>query len=235
MQFNFTSQYIKLGFGLILNFLNFLVMAQPAGVLYDPEPPADSAYVRVLLASREGMVDVMVDGRPRIQKLMSGEASQYMVITAGQHNIAVYPTGKSTAYFNAAFEVIKGRAVTLAFTTLGAGVAPVRFEDKANSNRLKALLVVYNLDVKVGALDVLASNGSVKVFSNVGYGTSVSVPVNPISIDLIAVRVGDNAPLTQVSLAMTQGATYSIFLLPGANGKSIARTLQSNTERYIAK
>ena len=235
MQHRFVSIFIKLGLGSLLVFLNFFVMAQPAGLLYDPEPPVDSAYVRVLLASREGVVDVMVDGRLRIQKLASGEASEYMVLAAGKHTIAVHATGKSSAYFSTTFDVVRGRAMTLAFTTLRADTVPVVFEDKANSNKLKALLAVYNLDAKTGGLDVLTADGNTKVFSGVAYGASASIPVNPISIDLIVVKIGDKVPQTRTSLVMTQGGTYSILLMPGDGGKLIARAVQNKIERYTGK
>ena len=235
MQHRFVSIFIKLGLGSLLVFLNFFVMAQPAGLLYDPEPPVDSAYVRVLLASREGVVDVMVDGRLRIQKLASGEASEYMVLAAGKHTIAVHATGKSSAYFSTTFDVVRGRAMTLAFTTLRADTVPVVFEDKANSNKLKALLAVYNLDAKTGGIDVLTADGNTKVFSGVAYGASASIPVNPISIDLIVVKIGDKVPQTRTSLVMTQGGTYSILLMPGDGGKLIARAVQNKIERYTGK
>jgi alginate O-acetyltransferase complex protein AlgF len=235
MRLRFTSIFIKLALGSMLFFLNSLVMAQPAGLLYDPEPPVDSAYVRVVLAAREGVVDVMVDGRMRVQKLASGEASEYMVLPAGKHTIALHPTGKSAAHFSTSFEVVKGRAMTLAFTTLKPGTVPVMFEDKANSNKLKALLAVYNLDAKAGLLDVLTADGNTKVFSSVAYGTSASLPVNPISIDLIAVKIGDKVPQTRASLIMTQGGTYSILLLPGDGGKLLSNAVQNKIERYTGK
>ena len=235
MQLEFASIFIKLGLGSVLVFLNSFVMAQPAGLLYDPEPPVDSAYVRVVLASREGAVDVMVDGRSRIQKLASGEASEYMVLVAGKHTIALHAAGKPTAYFSTAFDVVRGRAMTLAFTTLRADAVPVVFEDKANSNKLKALLAVYNLDAKAGVVDVLTVDGNTKVFSGVAYGTSASIAVNPISIDLIAVKTGDKVPQARASLAMNQGGTYSVLLLPGDGGKLVARAVQNKIERYTGK
>ena len=235
MKFRFLHIFNKLGIGSILFFLHFVVMAQPAGLLYDPEPPVDSAYVRVVLASRDGVVDVMVDGRIRIQKLSSGEASEYMVLPAGKHTISVQAAGKSTRYFSIPLDVVRGRAMTVAFTNLRADTVPVVFEDKANANKLKALLAVYNLDATIGALDVLTADSNTKVFSGVAYGISVSIPVNPISIDLIAVKIGDKVAQTRTSLAMTQGATYSILLLPGDAGKLVARAVQNKIERYTGK
>lgn len=235
MQLRLISLFIKLALGLLLTFSNFLVWAQSAGLLYDPEPPVDSAYVRVVLASPTGVLDILVDGRVRVQKLATGEVSEYLVLAAGKHTIALHATGKSIAQLSVPFEVVRGQAMTVAFTSLRADIAPVVFEDKANSNKLKALLAIYNLDAKIGGLDVLTTDGNTKVFSGVTYGTSTSISVNPISIELMAVKNGEKIPQARVSLAMIQGGTYSIFLLQGDGSKLICKVVQNKIERYTKK
>lgn len=215
--------------------LNLTASAQSTGVLYDPEPPADSAYVRVIITSREASVDVMVDGHPRIRKLGGAEASDYMVLAAGKHSIALHPAGKATAYLSTTIDVVRGRAMTLAFTALQANTVPVIFEDKANSNKLKALLVVYHLDAKAGSLDLLTADGNTKVFSSLAFGASSTIQVNPIAIELVTVKTGDKTPKARTSLTMTQGATYSVLLLPGEGGALLARTTQNKIERYTGK
>jgi hypothetical protein len=212
----------------------FSGFAQPAGVLYDPEPPADSAYVRVIHTG-VGVVDVSVDGRVRVKKLSSGEPSEYLVFSAGKHAVALHPPGKSAPTTTAAIEVVSGRAKTIAFTALKSDVAPVLFEDKANSNKLKALLAVYHLDPKIGPLDVFTADGATKVFTGLVYGGSASIQVNPISIDLIAVKSGDKVAQTKVSLTMSQGGTYSFFMLPGSNGKLVSRAAQNKNERFTGR
>jgi alginate O-acetyltransferase complex protein AlgF len=235
MQFGNGGRILRLALAALLVCLGLVVAAQPTGLLYDPEPPPDSAYVRVLLAGREAAVDILVDGRLRIKKLAAGEASDYMVLTAGQHTLALHPAGKSAAVLSTTIDVVRGRAMTVAYTALRAATAPVVFEDKANSNKLKALLTVYHLDANAGMLDVLTRDGSTKVFSNVAYGISSARQVNPISIELIAAKVGDQVAQAGVSLAMTQGGNYSILLLPGEGGKLILRAVQSKIERYTGK
>ena len=209
--------------------------AQPTGLLYDPEPPVDSAYVRVINAAAAGTVDVRIDGRSRIQKLGAGEASEYMIMTAGKHAIALHALGKQEAQLTTNLDVIKGRATTVAFMTLKGDSAPVVFEDKANTNKLKALLSVYHLAAKVGPLDVLSIDGKTKAFSNIAYGTSASIPVNPISIELMAAKVGETTPQANTSVAMSQGGTYSVLLLTGDSGKLVARSVQNKIERYTGK
>ena len=215
--------------------LSFAASAQPTGALYDPEPPADSAYVRVILANRAVMVDVRVDGQPRIRKLAGGVASDYLVLAAGKHTVALHPVGKPVAYLSTAIDVIRGRAMTMAFTALLTDSAPVLFEDKTNSNKLKALLAVYHLDSKTESVDILTADGNTKVFSNLAFGASNAIPVNPITIDLVATKVGDKTPKARTSLIMAQSGAYSIFLLPGESGKLMVRSTQNKIERYTGK
>src|ERR1017187_1415592 len=138
--------------------------AQSAGLLYDPEPPANSAYVRVIHVSHEGAVDVTVDGKARVHNLAGGEASDYFVLSAGKHTLVLQSAGKA-GRASADIDVDSGHAVTVAFTTLRAEAKPLVYEDKANSNKLKAVLAVYQLDAKSGPLDILTADGNTRVFT----------------------------------------------------------------------
>ena len=235
MQFRLSKIFMRLAFLAFLACLGLNVAAQSTGSLYDPEPPVDSAYVRIILASHEGAIDVLVDGQPRIRKLGAHEASDYMVLTAGKHTLALHPAGKPQAYLTTTLDVVQGRAMSVAFTGLLPDTKPILFEDKANSNKLKARLVVYHLAVKAGPFDILTSDGNTQVFSNVGHGTSSSILVNPISIELITARAGDKAALARTSLTMAQGGIYSVFLLTDPNGKLYVRSVQNKIERYTGK
>lgn len=219
----------------LLSCFHLAASAQSTGLLYDPEPPADSAYVRVVHASRDGAIDVDVDGKPRIRKLGSGDGSDYMVLTAGKHALVLHPSGKATTQVATTIDVVRGRAMTIAFTSLRADAAPVLFEDKTNANKLKALLAVYHLDPGAGPLDVLTADGNTKVFSGLAAGTSASISVNPIAIELIAAKGGDKTALARASLAMAQGGAYSVLLLPGEGGKLVTRVVQNKIERYTGK
>jgi alginate O-acetyltransferase complex protein AlgF len=215
--------------------------AQPAGLLYDPEPPADSAYVRLILVNNDAAVDVVVDGKTKISKLNAGEASDYMVLTAGKHTLALHPVSKGTAIVSHTIDVVAGKAMTVALLSTKTGVAPTIFEDKANTNKLKSLVSAYHLDSKAGPLNVMTADGSTKVFTNLAYGVSNSIQVNPISVELVAAKAADtsvasnspNAP--KAKLAMAAGANYSVFLMPNDKGVLTARAIQNKTERYTGK
>jgi hypothetical protein len=225
----------RIFFGLSVALNVCLASGQTAGVLYDPEPPRDSAYVRVLVLPKSASFDIFIDGRARINKLSAGDASEYMVLTAGLHTLAIQHAGKSVPPLQTNFEVVAGRSVTMVFPDLKPGSTPIVFQDKSNTNKLKALLSVYLLDSKAGPVDLLTADGTSKVFTNLIYGTSGGLLVNPISVDLIAASVGQKTPKAKVSLAMSQGGSYSVFLLPGNGGKLLAKSVQSKTERYTGK
>jgi alginate O-acetyltransferase complex protein AlgF len=235
MQFKSLRLFLLMTFTTLLVCLSLAAHAQPAGLLYDPEPPVDSAYVRVIFASRDGPVDIMIDGRPRIRNLGVGEFSDYLVLNAGKHTMSIHPAGKSVAHLSTPIEVIRGRAMTIAFATLKTGATPIVFEDKANTNKLKVQLAVYHLSDQAGPLDILTSDGNTKVFSGVIFGASTSLQVNPISIELIAAKGGDKIAQARTSLSMAQGGTYSILLSSGEGGKLLARTTQNKIERYTGK
>jgi hypothetical protein len=235
MQCRLSTILSRVVLGALLALLAGLAGAQSAGRLYDPEPPADSVYLRLIVAARGGPFDIQVDGKTRIRKLAGGELSEYLVLAAGKHALAVQPAGGGKPQASASIDAAAGRALTVAFPAARADAKPVVFEDKGNSNKLKALLAVYHLSPAAGALDVLTADGNTKVFSGLAYGKSSSLQVNPIAVDLIAATSGDKAALGRGSLAMTQGGTYSVLLLPDEGGKLRIQAVQNATERYLGK
>ena len=82
---------------------------------------------------------------------------------------------------------------------------------------------------------MVTADGSTKVFSGVSSGTSATIPVNPISISLKALKAGESASKVAASLAMTQGGNYSLLLLTVDGKSNILRSVQNKTERYTGK
>lgn len=208
--------------------------AQTTPALYDPQPPADSGYVRVLLGGTQGAVEIHVDGKSRLANLALGEPSDYMVLSAGKHQLTIKGKGKLPS-IDVPLDVVAGRALTVALTTLQPNSKPLLFEDKSNANRLKAILAVYHLDGTGGQFDVLSADGNTKVFSKIAASTSASLAVNPLTIDLITTKVDDKTALATASLAMAQGASYSIVLLSAEGGRVSMKSYANKVERYTGK
>jgi alginate O-acetyltransferase complex protein AlgF len=206
--------------------------AQPAGQLYDPEPPLDSAYVRVMVLNQDSASEISVDGRVRVAKLNVSDVSDYLVLPAGKRVVVVKSLDKTGNKLTYNLDVTAGKA----FTAGNGEIAPRLFEDKANTNKLKSLVAAYNLDPKAGGITVSTADGATKVFSNLTFGTSNSIQVNPVAIELVAAKAGAVAASgTKFGLTMTAGANYSVFLIPNAQGQLTARAIQNKTERYVTK
>lgn len=204
-------------------------VAQGTGLLYDPQPPADSAYVRVI-ALGNAPVDVVLNGSRRIKAMSAGEPSDYLVLPAGSHHFEL--RGSGSAVRQATVAVQAGRALTIAFVSPQSDAAPLLFEDRPNTNKLKALVAVYHLHAKSGALDLLAGDGSTRVFSAVNYGASNALSVNPITVDLFAAAAGEKSRISSTSLTMSPGGTYSLFLVPNDKNALELRGRVNRVERY---
>jgi len=209
------------------------IQAAPSGLLYDPEPPPNSAYVRVINATPDAIADIAVDGRSRVKDLVGHEASDYLVLPAGKRTLTIAGHGAKPA--TVTVDVVSGRAISIAFDKATGDVKPLVFEDKANTNLLKAVLAVYHLNAKGPTVDVVAANGATKVMSGVHAGSSRGLAVNPIKVDLAAVAEGASAQLASASLAMAPGGTYSFILFAGPRGEFVARAIQNKVERYAGR
>ncbi len=208
-------------------------LAQTAPGLYDPEPPANSGYVRILHTSGDGPLDLLVDGKTRITQLARHIPSDYMVLPTGKHTLELRQAGKTK--LSLPLDVVSTRAITLVFSSVTADSKPALFDDKTNSNKLKATLTVYHLQPNLEALDIITADGKLTVFPALAAGSSASRAVNPIAIELAVTKSGTPQPLANTKLTLTQGGSYSLFLLPDSNGKIIATSIQNKIERYTGK
>lgn len=206
--------------------------AQETGLLYDPDPPADSAYVRVIVAATGAPVDISVDERVRVRALPWGQASDYLVLPAGERTLML-GDGKGGVLVKTTVNAPKGRAVTLAFTARSKEARPLVFEDKANTNKLKAVFTAYHLLPAAPAYDVVAGDKAQTVFAALAPGKSASRQVNPLSIDFGIASGGTR--LASAPLTMEFGGTYSLFILPGDGGKPQVRAALNSVERYTGK
>ena len=204
-------------------------------LLYDPEPPVDSAYLRIIHTSAQGSVDVHIDGRLRMANLHSATPSAYIILSPGKHELTIRAAGKAQILVTTPLTLESGQSMTIAYDTLRASVKPLIFNDKINANNLKAMLSVYNLDGKDGAFDILTADRKMAVFSGIDSGKSMALSVNPVSVELILTKTGNKVARAKIPISMMAGATYSILLLPGDGGKPLIYIGQNKTERYTAQ
>jgi hypothetical protein len=199
--------------------------------LYDPQPPADSAYLRLLLTANASPAQVWVDDRLRLSGLAPLQPSDYLVLAAGKHSVRLQ-LGAAKAQF--VFEAVPGRASTAVVATVDAKSTPQILEDKTGTNRLKAMITAYHFAPLGGPVDILTADGAAKVFANLAPCQSASLAVNPVAVELIVTRAGDKTPLAKLQLQLSAGGATSLVLTPAA-GTGIAAAAHANrVERYSA-
>ncbi|AGX86482.1 DUF4397 domain-containing protein [Candidatus Symbiobacter mobilis] len=205
--------------------------AQPAGQLYDPVPPADSAYLRYVLSAVQGSLEVSLGDA--VHGVDAQKVSAYRIVRAGSHRVGVRAAGSRSPYRYIDVELTPSGATTLVFPDAAGSQPPLRFQDQANTNRLKARITLYHLADKAGPVHLQA--GTRTVFSNVAFGKTASMQVNPVSVTFDAMDAGNPTnKLATASVSLQQGGTYSLFLLPGTLHPTLL-TLQNQTERYTPK
>lgn len=208
--------------------------AQNTGLLYDPEPPADSGYVRIFTPIGDiPEVSVSIDSRLRLPQIKSAHVSDYLVVKAGKHTLSLQSLSKSKpAEINLPFSVNQGEAITVALKSYQPKEDPIFFVDKKGSNKLKSMLSVYQLGHKTEQLDILSSNGKTKVFSNMAYGSVTALQVNPIKIDLMVSKSNDTKSLSDIHLEMTQGSAYSVFIIPDTGKIIKTQVIENKIEKF---
>jgi alginate O-acetyltransferase complex protein AlgF len=198
--------------------------------LYDPQPPANSAYVRVLAGGTQD-IDIQLGNKPKAQKVNAGTPSPYLIVPAGKHEITV-KAGPHTVVVP--LNVEASRSLTVVLPQVSKETKPIVIEDKVNGNRLKAMVSAYHLGTG-SAVDVWTADGTTQVFANVAPGAMAALAVNPIALDYMVSAAGQKTPLAQGKLSMSPGGAYAMVVMTDKNGKWTVQTHANSVERYAAQ
>jgi alginate O-acetyltransferase complex protein AlgF len=199
--------------------------------LYDPQPPANSAYVRVIVGSGTGEVDVFVNNRSRLTKVPLSTPSPYMVLPAGEHELSLR-AGNQNVQVKVKAEA--SRSLTVLAQSLEKNHKPAVIEDKINSNRLKAIISAYNLSPN--AMDVWTADGQTQVFSAVPTGASASLVVNPIALAYkVSAAADKNGAAASGQINMAPGGAYTIVISSEKTGATRTQAHANVIEKYQAK
>lgn len=221
-------------------------LAQSTGVLYEPEPPANAAYVRIVHLSPHEQVDVLVDGKIRQSGLQQGQFGDYMVLHSGQHELQLRSRLSSKKITATRLDIRASQVLTLGFGNLQTSLTPQIFEDKTGQNRMKANLTVYHLADKLGQVNISTADGKTSVFRALAAAGSQTLAVNPIKVELLVcpsasqpAGTGDcSSPDTQqakAALVLERGDNYSLLLSTDANSVLQARVSKNTLETRAGK
>ena len=158
--------------------------------LYDPAPPANSAFVRLLNAPAGTVAG----------KALTADktASPYVIVPQGEFEAKIgQTTGKLKVEAGNFYSVVinSGKLVLL--------------KDQAADNRAKALLTVYNLSK--APIDLKTADGKTTVVTGVKPGESGSRAVNGITVDLSAFA-GSKALGTVKKVKLERGNAYALVV-----------------------
>jgi alginate O-acetyltransferase complex protein AlgF len=173
--------------------------------LYDPAPPPNSAFVRLVDAARASTTGTVDSAELDV----SGDGvSSFIVVPAGSHRIALGATSTETA-------LDAGNYYTVVFNEAGAG-APTVIRDDVLTNPAKAGLHFYNFSGKPG-LSLTAPKQNVAIFEDVGPGQMKFRPVGAVDVDLTVTSGGST--LAEVgSVKLERRAAKSVMVLAAADG-----------------
>ncbi|WP_084147846.1 alginate O-acetyltransferase AlgF [Deinococcus frigens] len=160
--------------------------------LYDPAPPPNSAFVRVLDVPAATLGGKAVAAE-------KGAASPYVVIAQGDFAVKA--------------GTVSGRLKVEAgnfYSVVTSGGKLVLLTDQAAENRAKALLTIYNLS-KASRVDLKTADGKTAVVSGVRSGESGSRAVNGVTVDLSAFD-GSKALGTLRGIRLERGNAYALVL-----------------------
>lgn len=176
-----------------------LTMANDGG-LYGPAAPAGSAFIRVFNAS-DADFDARV-GNETISDVGAWQASEFIFLPAGTHPLAAGDVSQS-------LDLAADR-----YYTAVVGADGVRLVDDDNTgNKLKALLILYNM--AGSALSLRTQDGKTVVIPDVAKNGSGKREVNPTKVQL-AVYSGDTKLADAPPVSLARGQAFSLFVVGDA-------------------
>ncbi len=227
--------YFKLALFIVFNFLIFSKSFAIGEELYDPEPPPNSSYLRIIHAGSVDSYNVSVDGKKRISNLKPALASQYLILTSGTHQIEMENITNPKKVIKVTVSVVPGHSFTYAFLDYAVISKPFIFDDVSISNRLKSQLMVYNLSTNINKIDLQTADGGTSVMSGIDKYTSKYLAVNPVEANVQLVNSDGKKIISKQSLKLTANTNLSIFLLSTPQGLPVVSQQLSTIEKYKRK
>jgi alginate O-acetyltransferase complex protein AlgF len=178
-----------------------LALAAPAqggdeGV-YGPAAPPDAAFIRVFNATAQGELTARI-GDKVLDDIPAFGASDFVFLPAGKYTLAAGPASEAVT-------LRQGRYYTAALDGKGFRL----LDNDRYGNRLKALVIVYNL-VDGSTLSLKTADGRA-VVENVAANSFGTREVNAVKVSLAlfdgARKVGDVKPMN-----LERGRAFSLFV-----------------------
>jgi len=186
-----------------------LTAAAQVDEIYDPAPPANAAFVRVINAAPSVAAVTAKVGKVRVgnKPVAAGSASPYAVVEQGKR-ILTLAAGKWK--LEEPFEVKAGYFYTIAFLPEPSTPRLVVLEDTVNSNLAKAQIALYNLSA-ASNVELKTTDLKTTVIPAVASPQTKSIKVNPIR-KAFAVLADGAAVYTVPEVQMQAASSYSVIV-----------------------
>lgn len=204
------------------------VLAVGAGPAMAQDPTETDASVRVVHASPDApAVDVIVDGAVEAEGLMFGEATDYLPVSPGEHQLQLTPegSGPDSAVIDTTIDVEGGKSYIVAATGLLNEIEPetyeVLLEDLDDPAQSRVDLI--NLSPDAGNVDVFVTGGD-ELFSDVEFReASEHVDLDAGSYDLeVRENDSDNVLISAPGVRIEEGRSYDLILIGLVSEQSLA-------------
>lgn len=183
----------------------------------------ESAMVRVFHGSPDaGPVDIYLDGEATLEGVEFTDASDYMEVPAGEHQVQVVPAGEdaSAAVIDETVTVEAGMNYTIAAIGSAANVQPLILNDESGTPDEGTAHVRAVHAIEDGpAVTVQTADGE-PIFEDAEFGDATGyAPVPAGSVDLQVVPADGGDPIIDASgVELEDGEIYTIFAVPTEDG-----------------
>lgn len=221
MRFKPLTQLALVGI-VILALMGTLASAQDAG--------ARVRFVHVIPAA--SAFDVYTDGQLTVSGLDFGQASSYINISAGEHQVAVTPAGLTTTLWQQPITVAAGTATTF----IASSTDPLTFtpfdDDQTALPVGKTRLLIIHAVANGPTVDVMLSRGD-RIATGLEYGKSIGTFDLPSLVyELGFVPAGgnlDKAIIPAQSYALNSGTRYMMVVYGTPTSPSVLLLSTPNT------
>lgn len=176
-----------------------------------------NSYIRVLHASpKSPAVDIYINDKPTITNLSYRHFSEYLPITAGTYNIAVYPTGKKdTPVLTTSFSIPPNEIFTIA--AIGTrpsdlSLLPLSEPQLEEPETGETYVRFAHLSPNAPAVDIAVPNGKV-LFDDVSYKEYtdyIAVPNGTYTLE--ALLTGTDTPVLYVpNIKLKPRRFYTVY------------------------
>lgn len=196
--------------------------------LYETGPAQDSSFVRFLNAG-DSQASI-VNGAARVVLGTQNQArvSRFYPVKAGSKLSASAQAGN----VKLAVEVVAkpGEFITIAIVNKGAALESLLVRETPDDfNAMRASLALLNLDASCSAAGLAGGAKNARIFEGVKPATLQRRLVNPVSLSVQADCAGQAAGKAVDMAQLQAGERYSVFMLPGKNGRQVFFVRDSNS------